>query len=114
GPCSVVSNGAFGAGIATNVNGSAAPKYGASDGWHIAKAQGLPQRYVTSVRIDPSDPTGKTIYVTLGGYSSHWIPPGWLGEDTSKIGVGHVYVSHDAGDTFSDVSGTLPDVPADW
>jgi hypothetical protein len=114
GPCSVIRYGAFGSGIATNVNGPEPAEYGASNGWHIAKAQGLPQRYVTSVRIDPSDPTGQTIYVTLGGYSSHWIPPGWLGEDTSKIGTGHVYVSHDAGDTFTDVSGNLPDVPADW
>ena len=53
-------------------------------------------------------------FATVGGYSSHWIPPGWYGEDTSKIGTGHVYVSHDAGATFTDVSGTLPDVPADW
>jgi hypothetical protein len=114
GPCSVVSSGAFGNGIATNVNGLLPPRFGAADGWHVARAQGLPVRYVTSIRMDPADPTGKTIYVTLGGYSSHWIPPGWLGEDTSKIGTGHVYVSHDAGDTFTDVSGTLPDVPADW
>jgi hypothetical protein len=74
----------------------------------------LPQRYITSIRIDPSDPTGKTVYVTLGGYSSHWIPPGALGEDTSQIGTGHVYVSHDAGENFTDVSGDLPDAPADW
>jgi hypothetical protein len=114
GPCSVVTNGAFASGIATNVAGPASPKYGQTSGWHIAKAQGLPERYVTSITIDPSDSTGKTVYVTLGGYTSHWIPPGWLGEDTSKVGTGHVYVSHDAGTTFTDASGNLPDVPADW
>jgi hypothetical protein len=98
----------------TNVGGAAPPKFGASDGWHEAKAAGLPDRYITSVRIDPSDATGKTIYVTLGGYSSHWVPPGANGEDVSRVGTGHVFVSHDAGDTFTDVSGDLPDAPADW
>jgi hypothetical protein len=114
GPCSVFSYGTFSSGIATNVGGSASPKFLQPDGWHIAAANGLPERYITSVRIDPSDPTGKTVYVTLGGYSSHWIPPGALGEDTSKVGTGHVFVSHDAGETFTDVSGDLPDAPADW
>ena len=85
-----------------------------SDGWHIAAAAGLPERYITSVRIDPTDATGKTVYVTLGGYSSHWIPPGSYGEDTSQVGTGHVFVSHDAGETFTDVSGDLPDAPANW
>ena len=114
GPCSVFSYGKFASGIATNVGGSAPGTFLQSDGWHIAAASGLPERYVTSVRIDPSDPTSRTIYVTLGGYSSHWIPPGAVGEDTSKIGTGHVFVSHDAGETFTDVSGDLPDAPADW
>jgi len=114
GPCSVFSYGTFSSGIATNVGGSASPKFLQSDGWHVAAANGLPERYITSVRIDPTDPTGKTVYVTLGGYSSHWIPPGSYGEDTSKIGTGHVFVSHDAGESFTDVSGDLPDAPADW
>ena len=52
--------------------------------------------------------------MTLGGYSSHWIPPGSVGEDTSRVGEGHVFVSRDAGQTFADVSGDLPDAPADW
>jgi hypothetical protein len=113
GPCSVLSTGQFHSGIATNVGGSAPATWLQADGWHFAAAKGLPQRYITSVRTDPSDPTGKTVYVTLGGYSSHWIPPGALGEDTSQLGTGHVYVSHDAGETFTDVSGDLPDAPAD-
>ena len=69
---------------------------------------------MTSVHIDPTDPTGRTIYVTLGGYSSHWVPPGATGEDVSGVGAGHVFVSHDAGENFTDVSGDIPDVPADW
>src|SRR6266540_747215 len=114
GPCSAFTYGTFFSGIATNVGGSQPAKFLTSDGWHIATAAGLPERYITSVRMDPGDPTGKTIYVTLGGYSSHWIPPGAFGEDQSKVGTGHVFVSKDAGETFTDVSGDLVDAPADW
>lgn len=113
GPCSARSTAMFHSGIATNVGGSAAPEWLSESGWHFAAAKGLPQRYVTWVEIDPSDPTGKTVYVTLGGYSSHWIPPGATGESTAEVGSGHVFVSHDAGETFTDISGDLPDAPAD-
>jgi hypothetical protein len=113
GPCSARSYAKFGNGIATNVGGTAAPGWLTSDGWHFAAAKGLPNRYITWIEVDPSDTTGKTIYVTLGGYSSHWIPPGAVGEDTTGVGTGHVFVSHDAGETFTDISGDLPDAPAD-
>ncbi|MDX6218634.1 MAG: hypothetical protein QOJ48_315 [Frankiales bacterium] len=100
GYCDIVTGGVpFGSGIATNVGG-----------WHIAAAKGLPKRYVTSVTIDPKDP--KTVYVTLGGYGRRWIPPGSLGDDLSKVGVGHVFKSTNAGASFTDVSGDLPDLPA--
>ncbi len=62
--------------------------------------------------MDPSDP--RTIYVTLAGYGRRWAFPGAVGEDTSKIGTGHVFKSTDAGNTFRDVTGNLPDVPANW
>ncbi|MDQ1458613.1 MAG: hypothetical protein QOI08_97, partial [Actinomycetota bacterium] len=113
GPCSARSTAMFHSGLATNVGGSAPAKFLAGDGWHFAAANGLPQRFITSIWIDRSDPTGKTVYVTLGGYSSHWIPPGAVGEDTTGVGVGHVFVSHDAGENFTDISGDLPDAPAD-
>ena len=74
-------------------------------------AQGLPKRYITSVQIDPSDV--RTVYVTLGGYSRRWLPPGVLGED-ADLGGGNVYKSTDAGETFRDISGNLPDIPANW
>ena len=103
----------FQSGIATNVGGALPPQKNTPSGWHIAAAKGLPERFITSVAIDPTDATHKTVYVTLGGYSSHWIPPGATGEDTSQVGTGHVFVSHDAGETFTDISGDLPDAPAD-
>jgi hypothetical protein len=110
--CDIVTQGTpFQSGIATNVGGSKAPKAGTTNGWHIAAAKGLPERYVNSVRVDPANP--RTVYVTLGGYGRRWIPPGSLGDDVSKVGKGHLYKSTDAGATFRDISGNLPDIGAD-
>jgi len=111
----------FANGIATNVGGSQAPKIGTSDGWHQASAYcsgcgtasgKLPERYITSIQEDPSNPD--TVYVTLGGYGRRWIPPGSFGEDTSNVGVGHVFVSHDHGEHFTNITGNLPDISANW
>jgi photosystem II stability/assembly factor-like uncharacterized protein len=101
----------FANGIATNVK--AAPgKANDATQWHIAKATGLPSRYITSVQMDPADP--RTVYATIAGYGRRWAFPGAVGEDTSKVGTGHVFKSTDAGETFTDVTGDLPDVPANW
>ena len=104
----------FQSGIATNVAGPKPPKRMTPDGWHIAAAQGLPERFITSVAIDPSDATKKTVYVTLGGYSRRWVPPGTLQDKSASVGTGHLFRSTDGGATFTDVSGNLPDVPATW
>jgi len=113
GYCDILTGGLpFHSGIATNVLGSKPAKRGTGDGWHIAAAKGLPNRYVTSVKMDPSNPA--VIYVTLGGYGRRWIPPGSLGDDTSQVGAGHVFRSGDGGETFTDISGNLPDIPANW
>ena len=93
----------FKSGIATNVGGA---------GWHIAAATGLPERFITSVAIDSANPS--TIYVTLGGYSRRWVPPNTLQDQNPDAGVGHLFKSTDAGETFVDISGNLPDVPATW
>jgi hypothetical protein len=94
----------FKSGIATNAGGS----------WHIAAASGLPERFITSVAIDPNDAAKKTIYVTLGGYSRRWVPPNTLQDQNPDAGVGHLFKSTDGGETFVDISGNLPDVPATW
>ena len=112
GYCDALNDRPFRNGLATNVGGEKPPKALSSDGWHKAKAAGLPNRYVTSVQIDPID--GRTVYVTLGGYSRRWLPVGALGEGAVGVGSGHVFTSTDAGDTFTDVSGNLPDIPANW
>jgi hypothetical protein len=100
----------FANGIATNVGGPKPPKRMSGDGWHIAAAKGLPTRYITSIAADPAEP--RTVYVTLGGYGRNWAPPGAVADDLSKVGTGHVFKSADAGETFTDVSGNLPDIAA--
>jgi hypothetical protein len=110
--CDTITQGTpFGNGLATNVNDGPG-KAGSANGWHIAKATGLPSRYITSVQMDPADP--RTVYVTIAGYGRRWAFPGSVGEDTSKVGTGHVFKSTDAGATFTNVTGDLPDAPANW
>ena len=110
GYCDVVTQSVpFARGIATNVTGGKAMT---SNGWHIATANGLPTRFITSIRMDPTNPS--TVYVTLGGYGRNWVPPGALGDPTANVGVGHVFKSTDAGNNFVDISGNLPDGPAHW
>jgi hypothetical protein len=129
GYCDIVTGGVpFASGIATNVGGGSAgsAQIGSTSGWHIASIQcsncgtangKLPQRYITSVQLDPADPN--TVYVTEGGYGRRWIPPGSLGDDVTNVGRGHIFVSHDHAEHFTDISGDpdaggLPDIPANW
>jgi hypothetical protein len=115
GVCDILNASApFQSGIATNIGGALPAQKMTSNGWHIAAAKGLPERFITSVAIDPTDATHKTIYVTLGGYSRRWVPPGTLQDKGDAVGTGHLFRSTDAGATFTDLSGNLPDVPATW
>ncbi|HEX9123547.1 MAG TPA: glycosyl hydrolase [Actinomycetota bacterium] len=88
--------GAFESGIDTNYGGS----------WHRAAGPDgnggapLPNRYVSGLAIDPSNPG--QVFVSYGGYERRWIHGG---------GVGHVFESTDGGATWTDVTGNLPDVP---
>lgn len=107
--------------IATNMGGSQPALAGTTQGWHFAAmscaacgtANGkLPNRYITSIQVDPSDPN--TVYVTLGGYGRRWIPPGAVGDPTGNVGTGHVFMSKDHGDHFVDISQNLPDIGANF
>ena len=97
-------------GLATNVGGDKRPKAGTSNGWHVVKAKGLPNRYITSIAIDPD--RSKTIYVTVGGYTRRWMPPGAAGDTNKAIGKGHLFRSTNGGKSFKDITGNLPDSPA--
>jgi hypothetical protein len=100
-------------GIATNVGGDKPPKVASTDGWHVARAQGLPNRFITGLWIDPKDVN--TVYATLGTSAARpFAPLGSLGEDATSAKGGYVYVSHDHGETFTDVTGDLPKVQASW
>lgn len=101
----------FSSGLATNVGGDEPAEAGSPSGWHTAAAKGLPDRYITGVAIDPANP--KTVYVTLSGYANRqWWPVGSFNDRNPNVGDGHVFKSTDAGETFRDISGSLPDVPA--
>jgi hypothetical protein len=114
GYCDALNTSPFANGLATNVKPDGTiGKPGKPDNWHIAGRTGLPERYITSVQMDPTDP--RVVYVTLAGYSRRWLRPGVLSPaEGADVGGGHVYRSTDAGETFTDVSGDLPDIPADF
>jgi hypothetical protein len=101
----------FSSGLATNVGGDAEPAKGKTAGWHQAAATGLPDRYISGIAIDPANP--KTVYVALAGYANRqWWPVGSFNDKNPNAGEGHVFKSTDAGATFTDITGSLPDVPA--
>jgi len=54
---------------------------------------GLPDRSITSIAVDPSNPS--IAYLTVSGFTT-----------------GHVFRTTNTGETWTDVSGSLPDVPA--
>ena len=60
-------------------------------------SDGLPDRHVTRVTVDPED--ALTCYVTLSGYRNVDYQP-------------HVMKTTDGGQTWLDISGDLPEVPA--
>ncbi len=112
-PCNLVgSTDQFQNKISTNVGGDAPPAKGTSAGWHDAAMTGLPNRFIYNIHIDRADPTGKTIYVVLGGYSpARWAGVGQFGDTNSNVQQGkNVWVSKDAGETFTSIQGNLPDV----
>jgi len=94
---------AFNRGIMTNQGGS----------WHqVALPADFPDRYIAGITVDPADPSGKTAYATLSGFSRQW------NEGPGEAGYGHVWMTTDGGATWQDVSGAtgaadqLVDAPA--
>jgi hypothetical protein len=103
----------FFAGLATNVGGGQPPKPGTENGWHKVKAKGLPQRFISSITVDPHRP--KTVYVTLGASTLRpYAPPRAQGDTGESVRGGHIYKSTNGGRTFHDISGNLRRLPALW
>ena len=80
----------FAAGLVSNVGGT----------FHELAGAGLPNRYITSTLVDPADVNH--VWVTVSGFSRRWIP---------AAGIGHVFESTDGGESFTDISSDLPDIP---
>ena len=116
GPCSVPAppgpGKMFQNGIATNVFGPMPPQKGTSIGWHFASALGLPNRYIYVTYIDPLDPSAHTVYVGLSSEynTARWSEAGQYLDTNPEIGTGHLFASSDAGETFTNISGNLPDI----
>lgn len=73
-------------------------------GWHQLALPDLPNRYVSGFDVDPANPNH--VVVAINGFSRRWTEgPG--------AGIGHVFESTDAGEHWTDISGNLPDIPAD-
>jgi hypothetical protein len=86
--------------VATNVGkDGCTPKKASTDCWHLAAGKGLPHNGIWNLAIDPTDV--KTIYVVLNNNSQ-------IGYDPKVGGNQRVMVSHDAGESFSDITGNLP------
>jgi sugar lactone lactonase YvrE len=83
---------AFASGIATNYGGT----------WHEVNMTGLPNRYIAGVTVDPANPAHA--YAVFNGYSRRFVPGG---------GVGHVFETTNGGQSWTDISGNLPDVASD-
>jgi sugar lactone lactonase YvrE len=82
----------FNRGIATNYGGT----------WHQLDVSSLPDRYIAGITVDPRDPA--RAWVVFNGYSRRWIPGG---------GVGHVFETENGGQSWTDISGNLPDIASD-
>ncbi len=82
----------FGSGIATNYGGT----------WHEVNMAGLPDRYIAGVTVDPANPAHA--YAVFNGYSRRWVPGG---------GTGHVFETTDGGQSWTGISGNLPDIASD-
>ena len=95
----LTSKAVFGSGIATNYGGT----------WHTAAATGLPHRLINTVLVDHTDPS--VVYVGLGGSTKRQaFHPGLTGDDGVDAAGGYLYKSTDGGETFHDITGTLPAV----
>ncbi|GAA3634495.1 exo-alpha-sialidase [Microlunatus ginsengisoli] len=90
GPCNPGDANPFVRGMATNYGGT----------WHQLSLSQLPNRYITSIAVDPAN--AAHVYASVGSYSRRWIP---------DAGVGHVFESVNGGASWTDISGQLPDAP---
>jgi hypothetical protein len=90
----------FRRGIATNVANGCKAQKASTDCWHLAQSNGLPNRLIQGIEIDPTNP--RTVYVAVASYSRHWT------FDPKANIPGVIFRSTDAGVTFHDITGNMP------
>ena len=73
---------------------------GSGANWTNVTTSGLPNRTVDWIAVDPTTPT--TAYVVYNGFS------GFFADN-----LGHVFKTTNAGGTWTDISGDLPNTPVD-
>src|SRR6266542_573867 len=93
GPCNADG---FARGILTN--------YGGTVHQLSLPAPAFPNRFIQGLVVEPNHP--EHVYAVFNGFSRHWTA-------TFSAGEGHVFESKDGGVTWKDISGNLPDAPAD-
>ena len=92
GPCS---NTGFTRGISTNAAGP----------WRqLTLPAAFPNRWIAGIAIEPSDPSGRTVYAGINGFSRRF-------SEGPGAGFGHIWKTNDAGTTWTDISGNFPDIP---
>jgi hypothetical protein len=85
--------------IATNVKAGCKNAKRSTACWHKVSPQGLGFGQLVGIAIDPKDP--KTLYASMNTYN-------FIGLDPATTGRGKVFVSHDAGAHFTDLTANLP------
>ena len=92
GPCDPVG---FSRGLATGLVGK-------PDSWKQLSLRTLPNRYLSAIAVDRRDSSRAVVVVS--GFSRAW-------NEGPGASVGHVFLTTDAGGRWTDITGTLPDVP---
>jgi hypothetical protein len=64
----------------------------------------FPNRFIQGLYVEPNHP--EHVYAVFNGFSRRWT-------STFSAGEGHVFESTDGGVNWTDISGNLPDAPAD-
>jgi photosystem II stability/assembly factor-like uncharacterized protein len=97
--CGQCNNNGFARGAAVGTYDSTAKTWSWTD--LDLGASNVPNRYVSGVAVDDDG----NLYLALNGFSRRFTEgPG--------AGIGHLFKSTDGGATWSDVSGDMPDIPA--
>ena len=86
--------------VSKNVN---ATTTAATAVWTVIDKAPLPARFVTDIEVAESDPTGNTAYVTFSGFNSGTPEPGHVFKTVNGLS---------ASPTWTNITGDLPDVPA--